>query len=66
MTRKDYQLIAARVAQNVAAANKPRPGVTHPAAYLAAFAADLAADLERDNPRFNSRKFMAACGLEAE
>jgi hypothetical protein len=66
VTRKDYQLIAAAIRDARRAVRDKEPaelqrdlldGIDYAVDYLAA-------DLERDSPRFDSQKFMAACGLE--
>lgn len=63
MTRKDYVLIAAVLAEA-----GPPPMQSDEFRAGAAFARDyaahkLAAMLARDNPRFNRARFLAACGV---
>lgn len=61
MTRKDYQAIAATIAE----AKEARPGSSTPEATREYIANRLADALAADNPRFNRAKFLAACGATA-
>lgn len=60
MTRKDYQLIAGALKDALGA-------VDHPQRVGAVLAAqELAYRLRNDNPRFETKRFLEACGLDLE
>lgn len=59
MTRSHFQMIADSIA-TVRAAN---PGANS-SATLEALAHEFAAKLSSTNPRFDSRRFLTACGIE--
>ena len=59
MTRKDYNLIANAIATAKLNANREeRPIISRAASHIA-YA------LRRDNPRFETARFMDACGFSA-
>jgi hypothetical protein len=60
MSRKDYELLAATLASFANLTSAAPIGAT-----TQAIAEALCNRLELDNPRFNRRRFIAACGLEA-
>jgi hypothetical protein len=60
MTRKDYVLIAEAMKAAAYALNPPQ----RTGALLAAY--ELSHSLQEDNPRFDRKRFMDACGLDAE
>lgn len=59
MTKKDYELIAAAIADAVR--NAPNAG-GH--SYHYDIASNPADRLERDNPRFDRFRFLRACGID--
>lgn len=61
MTRKDFELIAKAIAR--AGASTSTPIVVQEA--LDDLARDLAGELKADNPRFDTARFLRACGVEA-
>ncbi|AMD58903.1 hypothetical protein V6R85_02545 [Agrobacterium sp. CCNWLW32] len=64
MTRKDYETIAAAIRRSRA---KDREGIVRVIAgnMLDDLAEDLAGELAADNPRFDTARFLKACGCEA-
>ena len=60
MTRKDYQLLADAIRENVRPAGQASPAVRRA---VQETARSVAAALHRDNARFDSRRFFIACGL---
>lgn len=61
MSKKNYVAIAA-IIQNARANTSPEDKVAREA--ITYIASDLARVFARDNSRFNSDKFLRACGLE--
>lgn len=58
MTRKDYELIADAIKQHSAAANPDA------AAAVRRVAHELTEALSADNSRFDTSRFLKACGVE--
>jgi hypothetical protein len=62
MTRKDYELIASRIKQQVS----DDPAGHHIAGEtLENLAMSLAEDFKKSNPAFQPARFIAACGFNA-
>ncbi|WP_295842504.1 hypothetical protein [uncultured Xanthomonas sp.] len=61
MTRKDYERIAAAVARGAAEAKAEG----HDMRGLRSVVIELALTLADENPRFDRKRFMAACGVDA-
>lgn len=62
MTRKDYELIAAVFAANVKRL-PASPGFDGARGATKVLAEDLADSLRGDNPRFDTARFLKACGV---
>jgi hypothetical protein len=58
MSRKDYELIAACLAN--------APQGADPEADRASVALAFALEMELDNPRFDRERFLTACGIEPD
>lgn len=64
MTKKDYIMLARAIKSNSDRYNKA--GDTTASNILACMVQEIAGELQRDNARFNSDKFLVACGLITE
>jgi hypothetical protein len=60
MTRKDYQLIASGVFSTLRCYDKGTPE----AVAIKELAEQLSYELGMDNPRFDSNRFLSACGVK--
>lgn len=61
MTRKDYEMVAKAIKRQV------DRGILDPneCDILEDLALELAGEFAADNPRFDTKRFLAACGVEA-
>ena len=64
MTKKHYEMIARIIAQGREEANKDNRFSHGGQTALGLLSARLAKEFEKDNPRFDSAKFLAACGID--
>lgn len=62
MTRKDYELIAQLIRDQLDAASNDS-AKEHAHAYLGALAKDMAHEFAANNPRFDRARFLKACGV---
>jgi len=65
MARKDFELIAAAVRDQLDAARSDA-AAEHARAYLGALARDLAHEFANGNPQFDRTRFLNACGVTEE
>lgn len=63
MTRKDYELIAAAIREQVLRL-KPELAAGLALAAVKGTAMTIALALARDNPRFDRARFLSACGFD--